>query len=326
MTTLVTIDDIRVAADRLQGSIVRTPLIPADWADPARPLWIKPESLQVIGAFKVRGALNAIGRIEPDIRQRGVVAYSSGNHAQAVAYAAARFGIAAHIVMPEETPQVKVTRTRNHGARVVLCGAGQREAVAAELVVETGATLVPPFDHPDVIAGQGTIGIEIAEDLPDVATVLIPVSGGGLASGVGTAIRAMCPDAQIFGVEPELAADTAAGLKRGSRVSMSIEERNRTIADGLRSEPSELTFAHLQHVLTDVLTVSEDEIRSAVAELAVRARLVSEPSGAVALAAYRRHPTPLGRTVMVLSGGNIEPGLLAELVGASPTNGVDQWH
>jgi threo-3-hydroxy-L-aspartate ammonia-lyase len=324
--TLVTVDDIRAAADRLRGSIMRTPLIPADWADPDRPLWIKPESLQVIGAFKVRGALNAIGRIEPDVRQRGVVAYSSGNHAQAVAYAAARFGIAAHIVMPEETPQVKVTRTRSHGARVVLCGAGQREAVAAELVEETGATLVPPFDHPDVIAGQGTIGLEIVEDLPDVATVLVPVSGGGLASGIGTAIRALCPDAQIFGVEPELAADTAAGLKRGGRVSMSIEDRNRTIADGLRSEPSELTFAHLQHVLTDVLTVSEMEIRSAVAELAVRARLVSEPSGAVALAAYRRYLTPPGRTVMVLSGGNIEPALLAEIVGASTTIGVDQGH
>lgn len=219
-----------------------------------------------------------------------------------------------------------MVRTRSHGARVVLCEAGQREAVAARLVAETGATLVPPFDHPDIIAGQGTIGLEIAEDLPDVATVLVPVSGGGLASGIGTAIRALCPHAEIFGVEPELAADTAAGLRRGSPVRMSIQERNRTIADGLRSEPSELTFAHLQHVLTDVLTVSEDEIRSAVAELAVRARLVSEPSGAVGLAAYRRHATPAGPTVVVLSGGNIEPALLADIVGASAAVGVDQGH
>lgn len=324
--TLVTVDDIRSAAERLRGSILRTPLIPAAWADPARPLWIKPESLQVIGAFKVRGALNAISRIDPAARPRGVVAYSSGNHAQAVAYAAARFGIEAHIVMPEETPEIKVVRTRSHGARVVLCEAGQREAVAARLVAETGATLVPPFDHPDIIAGQGTIGLEIAEDLPDVATVLVPVSGGGLASGIGTAIRALCPHAEIFGVEPELAADTAAGLRRGSPVRMSIQERNRTIADGLRSEPSELTFAYLQHVLTDVLTVSEDEIRSAVAELAVRARLVSEPSGAVGLAAYRRHATPAGPTVVVLSGGNIEPALLADIVGASAAVGVDQGH
>ncbi len=322
--TLVTVDDIRASAERLSGKILRTPLLPAPWADPARPLWIKPESLQVIGAFKVRGALNAISRIDPEARRRGVVAYSSGNHAQAVAYAAARFGIEAHIVMPEETPEIKVVRTRSHGARVVLCPAGQREAVAAQLVEETGATLVPPFDHPDIIAGQGTIGLEIAEDLPDVATVLVPVSGGGLASGIGTAIRALCPRARIFGVEPELAADTAAGLHRGSPVKMSIEERNRTIADGLRSEPSELTFAHLQHVLTDVLTVSEDEIRSAVAELAVRARLVSEPSGAVGLAAYRRHATGPGPTVVVLSGGNIEPALLADIVGAAPAIGVDQ--
>lgn len=324
--TLVSVDEIRAAADRLRGNIMRTPLIPAPWADADRPLWIKPESLQVIGAFKVRGALNAVGRIDAGLRQRGVVAYSSGNHAQAVAYAAARFGIDAHIVMPEETPQVKIARTRGHGARVVLCAAGQREAVAAQLVEETGATLVPPFDHPDVIAGQGTIGLEIAEDLPDVRTVLVPVSGGGLASGIGTAIRALCPQAQIFGVEPELAADTAAGLRRGSRVSMSIADRNRTIADGLRSEPSELTFAHLQHVLTDVLTVTEDEIRSAVAELAVQARLVSEPSGAVALAAYRHHRTPPGKTVMILSGGNIEPALLAQIVAESPAVGVHQGH
>lgn len=317
--TLISVDDIREAADRLRGNIMRTPLLAAPWAgDSGRPLWIKPESLQVIGAFKVRGALNAIGRLDADTRARGVVAYSSGNHAQAVAYAAASFGIAAHIVMPEETPQIKVQRTRGYGAQVVLCEAGRREVVAAELVGRTGATLVPPFDHRDVIAGQGTIGLEIAEDMPDVSTVLVPVSGGGLASGVGTAITALCPKAQVFGVEPELAADTAAGLRRGSRVPMSIGDRNRTIADGLRSEPSELTFAHLQRVLTDVLTVSEDDIRSAVAELAFQARLVSEPSGAVALAAYRRYETPPGRTVIILSGGNVEQAMLAQILAEPP--------
>ena len=322
--TLVTLADIQSTADRLRGAVLRTPLIPADWADPDRPLWLKPESLQAIGAFKVRGALNAIGRLDDSLRRHGVVAYSSGNHAQAVAYAAARFGIRAQIVMPEETPQIKIDRTRERGATVVLCGAGQREVVAAELVEQTGATLIPPFDHPDVIAGQGTAGLEIAEDLPDVATVLIPVSGGGLASGIGTAVRALCPDAQIFGVEPELAADAAAGLRRGSRVEMSIEDRNRTIADGLRSQPSELTFAHLQHVLTDILTVSEDEIRSAVAELAHKARLVAEPSGAVGLAAYRRHRTGPGPTVVVVSGGNIEPTLLSEILAGSAAVGEDQ--
>lgn len=324
--TLVTIDDIRAAARRLHGGIVRTPLVPAGWGDPARPLWIKPESLQVIGAFKVRGALNAVATIDEAVRPRGVVAYSSGNHAQAVAYAAATFGITAHIVMPEETPDIKVRKTRAHGAQVVLCGAGQREAVAADLVERTGATLVPPFDHPDVIAGQGTVGLEIAQDMPDVANVLVPVSGGGLASGIGTAVKALCPQAQIFGVEPELAADTAAGLRAGHRVPMPVADRNRTIADGLRSEPSELTFAHLQRVLSDVLTVSEAEIRSAVQELAFQAQLVSEPSGAVALAAYRRHALPPGPTVIILSGGNVEQAMLLEILSEPSAGAEDQRH
>ena len=311
---LVTIDDIRAAAERIRDTAVRTPLVPALWADADRPLWVKPESLQPIGAFKVRGAFNAIGRLDATTRARGVVAYSSGNHAQAVAYAAAVLGIPAHIVMPEETPDIKVQATRDHGAEVVLCGAGQREVVAAEVVEKTGGVLVPPFDHPDIIAGQGTIGLEIAEDLPDVETVLVPVSGGGLASGIGTAIKALCPNAAVFGVEPELAADTAESLRLGHRVDWSIEKRNRTIADGLRSQPSELTFAHLQKVLDGVITVSENDIRAAVRELAFRAHLVAEPSGAVALAAYRRGATPKGRTVMVLSGGNVGAPMLSEIL------------
>ena len=311
---MVTIEDIRSAAELIRPFIVRTPLIPAGWADEDRPLWIKPESLQSIGAFKVRGAFNAIGHLDESVRTRGVVAYSSGNHAQAVAYAAAVYGVPAHIVMPEETPNIKVAATRSHGAEVVLCGPGQREKVAAEVVEETGGVLVPPFDHPDIIAGQGTIGLEIAEDLPAVENVLIPVSGGGLASGIGTAIKALCPHARIFGVEPELAADTAEGIGLGHRVDWSIEDRNRTIADGLRSQPSDLTFAHLQKVLDGVITVSENEIRAAIRELAHKAHLVSEPSGAVALAAYRQGSTPAGRTVMILSGGNIGPEMLHEIL------------
>ena len=243
---LVTIDDIRAAAELIRPYVVRTPLVPAGWADDERPLWIKPESLQQIGAFKVRGAFNAIANLDESVRTRGVVAYSSGNHAQAVAYAAAIYGVPAHIVMPEKRLASRCAATRSHGAEVVLCGAGEREKVAAEVVEQTGGVLVPPFDHPDIIAGQGTIGLEIAEDLPAVDTVLIPVSGGGLASGIGTAIKALCPDARVFGVEPELAADTAEGLRPGHRVDWTIEDRNRTIADGLRSQPSELTFAHLQ--------------------------------------------------------------------------------
>ncbi|OBF53859.1 threonine/serine dehydratase [Mycolicibacterium monacense] len=307
---LVSIDDIRAAAARIRDDVLRTPLIPAAWAGT---LWLKPENLQAIGAFKVRGAFNAIARLDPAVRARGVVAYSSGNHAQAVAYAAARYGISARIVMPEETPRIKVDATRAHGADVVLCAAGRREAVAAEVVERTGAVLVPPFDHPDIIAGQGTAGLEIAEDLPDVEHVFIPVSGGGLASGIGTAIKALSPGARVYGVEPELAGDTAEGLRRGHRVDWSIEDRNRTIADGLRSQPSDLTFAHLQRVLDDTVTVTEDEIRSAVRDLALRAHLVSEPSGAVALAGYRR-VAPTGRAVAVVSGGNIESALLREIL------------
>jgi threonine dehydratase len=311
---LATIEDIRAAAGRIFGAVVRTPLIPAKWADPKRPLWIKLENLQPIGAFKIRGAFNAVGNLDESVRARGVVAYSSGNHAQAVAYAAAAFGVPAHIVMPEKTPDVKVQATRDYGAEVLLCGPGQREKVAAEVVERTGGVLVPPFDHPDVIAGQGTIGLEIADDLPDVENVLVPVSGGGLASGIGTAIKALCPQARVLGVEPELAADTAEGLRVGHRVDWSIEDRNRTIADGLRSQPSALTFAHLQRVLDGVITVSEDEIRAAVRELAVQAHLVSEPSGAVALAAYRQEVTPPGRTVMILSGGNVELSMLQQIL------------
>jgi threonine dehydratase len=311
---LVSIDDIRAAAARIGNAVVRTPLIPAGWADAGRPLWIKPENLQPVGAFKVRGAFNAIAGLDEPERARGVVTYSSGNHAQAVAYAAAAFGITAHIVMPKETPNIKVQATRDHGAEVVLCGPGERENVAAQIVQKTGGVLVPPFDHPDVIAGQGTIGLEIAEDLPDVDAVLVAVSGGGLAAGIGTAIKSLCPDAKVFGVEPELAADTQESLRLGRRVEWSIDDRNRTIADGLRSQPSELTFAHLQKVLDGVITVSEDEIRDAVRELAYRAHLVGEPSGAVALAAYRQGSTPPGRTVMVLSGGNIEPSLLRQIL------------
>lgn len=311
---LITLADIQAAATRIEDVVVRTPLIPARWGDADRPLWLKAENLQPIGAFKIRGAFNAIANLTPPERARGVVAYSSGNHAQAVAYAAAAFGIDAHIVMPRETPDVKVAATRDRGAHVVLCAAGERETVAAQLLEQTGGVLIPPFDHPDVIAGQGTIGLEIADDLPQVQNVLVPVSGGGLASGIGTAIKARCPAVRVFGVEPELAADAAEGLRRGERVDWSIDDRNRTIADGLRSQPSELTFAHLQSLLDGVITVSEKEIRDAVRELALTAHLVSEPSGAVGLAAYRQGGTPQGPTVVVVSGGNVEPSALADIL------------
>ena len=311
----MTLDDVRAAARRIRPHVVRTPLVPALWGDSDRPLWIKPENLQPIGAFKVRGAFNAIAALrvrDPGVRD--VVAYSSGNHAQAVAYAAATFGLRAHIVMPEETPAVKVEATRMHGARVVLCEAGGRERVAGQVAADTGAEMIPPFDHPLIIAGQGTVGLEVAEDLPDVRNVLVPVSGGGLCSGVGVAIRALCPHARVVGVEPELAADTTESMRLGHRVDWPIHDRNRTVADGLRSQPSDLTFTHLQTVVDEMITVSEDEIRSAVREFALRGRLVSEPSGAVALAAYRRRGTATGSTVVVLSGGNIDPQLFEAML------------
>jgi threonine dehydratase len=309
---LVTMDDIIDAANRINGTVLRTPLVPTTLR--GRELWLKPENLQATGAFKVRGATNVLAGLSESDRARGVVAYSSGNHAQAVAYAAAAFGVPAHIVMPEETPSIKVEASRAYGAEVILCGPGQREKVADEVVEKTGGVLVPPFDHPDIIAGQGTIGLEIAHDLPSVENVLVPVSGGGLASGIGTAIKALCPNARVYGVEPSLAADTAEGLSLGHRVDWSIEDRNRTIADGLRSQPSELTFTHLQKVLDGLITVSEDEIRAAVRELAYKARLVSEPSGAVALAAYRQGSIPPGQTVVILSGGNVDPEMLQEIL------------
>ena len=316
---LTTIDDIEAAAVRVRNSVVRTPLLPSLWAPAERPLWLKPEQLQPIGAFKLRGAANAIARIPVADRPRGVVAYSSGNHAQAVAYVAKLFGVPATIVVTTNTPQVKVDATRAHGAEVLIVPPADRESAAAQVVAERGGTLVPPFDHPDVIAGQGTIGLEIAEDLPDVELVLVPVSGAGLISGVATAIKARAPKAQVIGVEPALAGDAAESFRAGRLVDWSTEDRARTIADGLRSTPSELTFAHVRAFVDDIVTVSEDEIRDAMAVLALRSHLVAEPSGAVTTAAYLNADVPAGRTVAVVSGGNVDPALLVDVLSAART-------
>ncbi|KOV83730.1 threonine/serine dehydratase [Nocardia sp. NRRL S-836] len=307
---LVTIEDIRAAAAAIAPHVVRTPLLAFDSS-----LWIKPENLQPIGAFKQRGATNALSRIASEDRARGVVAYSSGNHAQAVAYAAKLLGMPAAIVVPENTPQLKIDATRAHGAEVFVVGITERESRAAELVEERGATLIPPFDHFDVIAGQGTVGLEICEDLPDVATVLVPVSGGGLISGVAVAVKALCPNARVIGVEPELAGDAAASLHAGELVRWDAHDRARTSADGLRAEPSDLTWAHIKEYVDDIVTVSEDEIRDAVRQLVRRTRVVSETSGATVVAAYLNRSLPEGKTVAVVSGGNIEPALLASILG-----------
>ncbi|WP_410618296.1 threonine/serine dehydratase [Amycolatopsis sp. cmx-8-4] len=312
---LVTISDIEAAAKRVEGVAVRTPLLLQTW-DPRKSLWLKPESLQPIGAFKVRGAFNAIGTLDDATRARGVIAYSSGNHAQAVAYAAQWYGVPAVIVVPDVAPRIKVEATRSYGAEVIEVPIGEHEAKAHELAAERGLTLVPPYDHAAIIAGQGTAGLEIAEDLPDVDVVLVPVSGGGLAAGVGTAIKARCPRARVIGVEPALAGDATEGLRLGRQVDWPMADRARTIADGLRAQPSELTFAHLTKVVDAMVTVTEDEIRDAVRTLAHKARLVAEPSGAVTTAAYLHHAAelPAGRTVAIVSGGNVDPALFAEIL------------
>ncbi|GAA3744438.1 threonine dehydratase [Spinactinospora alkalitolerans] len=309
---LIGIDDVTAAAGRLRGRVLRTPLLECPWAPGG--LWLKPESLQPVGAFKIRGATNALARLDERTRAAGVVTHSSGNHGQALAYAARAMGVGCTVVVPEGAPEVKVAAMRRFGARIVMVPPAQRRARAEALAAEHGATLVPPFDHADVIAGQGTIGPEILEDLPDADVVLVPVGGGGLASGVATAVTALRPGAKVIGVQPELAADAAESLAAGRLVSWPPERAQRTVADGVRVSLSELTFAHLRARLDGVVTVTEEEILAAMGVLARRARVVAEPSGAVAAAAHLAGRTPPGRAVAVVSGGNVQPDLLARAI------------
>jgi threonine dehydratase len=314
---LVTMDDIWAAARRIAPLVSRTPLVRCAWSDPGRPLWVKAESLQDVGVFKQRGAINAIAMLDPEQRARGVVTHSSGNHARALAWAARESGVQATVVMPNSAPAVKVEATRALGARVLMVPPEERQAAADQIVAETGAVLVPPFDHPAVIAGQGTVGLEIAEDMPELATVLVPVSGGGLISGIAVAVKALRPSARIVGVEPELAGDLAEGFAKGERVTWSVGDTYRTIADGLRVSPvGDLPWAHIQEYVDDVVTVSEDAIRLAMRRLALETRLVAEPSGATAVAAYLEtaDQLPTGPAVAVLSGGNVDPALLTEVL------------
>lgn len=319
--TLVGLEELRAAQQRIAGVAVRTPLMPAPWAAAGtRRLWLKPENLQPTGAFKTRGAYNRLAALTETERARGVVAQSSGNHAQAVAYAAQLLGIKAVIVMPDTSPEIKVENTRSFGAEVILVGPGERDTLPAELVEQHGYVWVPPYDDPYIIAGQGTVGMEIADDAPDeLDTVLVPVSGGGLISGTAAALKLTCPGVRVVGVEPELAADAQASLRSGRRVEWPVADTYRTIADGLRT-PSVgvLPFEHIQAYVDDIVTVTEQEIRDTVALLARRGRLVAEPSGAVSAAAYFHHANELDGRVFaaVISGGNIDPKLLAELLAA----------
>lgn len=310
---LLTLNRVELAAQRLTGVVVRTPLLPIDFA--GHQFHIKPENLQRIGSFKLRGAFNAISALPEEVRERGVVAFSSGNHAQGVAYVARMFDIPAWIVIEDSAPAVKVQATRALGANVVIARMENREEVAEALAAEHHTVVIPSFSNLDVMAGQGTIGLEILADCPDVTTVLVPVSGGGLASGVAAAIKLKAPHVRVLIVEPELAADTAASLNRGQLVRWSADDRRRTIADGLAGQPTPLSFAHIQRFTDGSLVVSDDQIRAAIAFLGRSARLVAEPAGAVTTAACLSNPDLLaGQTVAILSGGNIDPRLFREIL------------
>jgi threonine dehydratase len=316
-------EDIEVAQRRLQGVALRTPLVPCPGGTRNRALYFKPESLQPTGAFKLRGAYNKISSLSSEERSRGVVAHSSGNHAQAVAYAARALNTRAVVVMPREASRVKLDATAELGVEVVLVGPGsaERSRKAEELAEEHGYVPVPPYDDEVLIAGQGTIGAEILEDLPDVETVLVPVSGGGLIGGISAAIKLARPKVRVIGVEPELAADARASLESGRLVEFPADQVARTIADGLRVQRlGEAPFEHIRAFVDDIVAVTEEEILEALRRLALRVRLVAEPSGAVTFAAYLFHrgELPTSRlTVAVISGGNVEPGLLAEVLAGS---------
>jgi threonine dehydratase len=324
---LVDLQAIREAARRLREIAMRTPLVP--FAPGPPPVVLKAESLQAIGAFKIRGAYNAIAQLTPEERARGVVTHSSGNHAQGVARAARLLGVHATIVMPRDAPAVKRSRVAADGAEIidVEVESQAREQMADRLVEERGLVLVPPYDDDRVIAGQGTVGLEIAEDVENLALVLVPIGGGGLASGVAAAVKGLRPFARVIGVEPELAADAAESLREGRRIAWDGALTARTIADGTRTRQiGERPFEHLSRLLDGVITVTEAEIAAGVRLAAERSRLVVEPSGALSIAAAEYHREelglrgPAGTIVAVVSGGNVDPDRYRELL-ASPLPG-----
>jgi threonine dehydratase len=302
---LVTAADLEAAATALKGIAVRTPLLPAPFLGDG--FWLKPEMLQRGGAFKLRGAYNFMRKLPPAVRARGVVAPSSGNHAQAVALAAKLLGVPAIVVMPTTVTTPKRAGAERLGARVELAGTttADRMERALEISAKEGATLVPPYDDPDIIAGQGTIGLEILQDLPDVATVLVPVGGGGLSAGVATAIKVHRPQTRVIGVEPAGAPKLSRARDAGAPVKLG---KTASIADGLLAvEIGHLTFAHHQRYIDDAVLVDDAAMKRAMRALLDRAKLVTEPSGAITVAAIMegvaRIETP---AVAVLSGGNIE--------------------
>jgi threonine dehydratase len=320
---MVSLDDIRAAQTRLQGVAVRTPLAPFDTSD-ERKLFLKLENLQPIGAFKIRGAYNKIASVSQEQRTQGVITYSSGNHGQGVAYAARALGLKAVIVMPRTVPAIKRDAVAAMGAEIVLVGPSslERQHRAEELAQKHGYFIVPPFNDEQIIAGQGTMGLEILEDLPELETVLVPVGGGGMISGISTAIKLSKPAVNVIGVEPELASDAQASFHEGHVVESAAEQVSQTIADGLRTQSiGPINFEHIRKYVDNIVTVSEAEIREAVRRLATNPKTLAEPSGAVAVAAFLFHKDELPGTMLnvaVISGGNIEPKVLQEIQAEAP--------
>lgn len=310
---MVTLADIRKARARLDGVVLTTPVLPLKVGRPDT--WFKCENLQRSGSFKLRGAYNKIASLPPAVRKRGIVAYSSGNHAQGVAYAGREFGIPTTIVMLDQSMAHKVEGTKAYGAEVVFGGKTSEEtkARAEAIAAESGRTIVKPFDDEFVIAGQGTIGLEIVEQVKDLKAVVVPVGGGGLCSGIATAVKSLRPKVKIFGVEPAGAAKMSASLKRGELVTLPGTD---TIADGLKPiRAGVLTFEHVRKYVDDVVLVTDDEIIAATRHLIFREKLVVEPSGAATAAAILsgKLKLPKGAVVAVISGGNVDlqkvPGL-----------------
>jgi threonine ammonia-lyase medium form len=311
--------DIQAAYAGLRGVAIRTPLLPAPWLDQATGARtrLKCENLQVAGAFKIRGAYTALSRLDAEARSRGVIAYSSGNHAQGVALAARLLGVRAVVVMPTTAPAVKVEGTKSYGAEVVLEGTTslERQRRAEDIAAAEGLSIIPAFDHPDVIAGQGTVGLEILDEWPDVDVVLAPVGGGGLVSGIAAWIRHRRPEIRVVGVEPATADAMARSLEAGAPVTIAP---SRTVADGLMPvRPGDLTFAHVRAFVDDVVRVEDEAIIDAARRIITASRMIVEFSGAATVAALLSGAVDVrgARVAAVVSGGNIDPRRVADLIG-----------
>jgi len=322
---MITLKNLYEAQARLNGVAVHTPLVRYFEINPApgtanEKLYFKPESLQPIGSFKLRGAFNKIASLTAAERARGVITYSSGNHAQGVAYAARALGTRAVIVMPASAPRVKLEATAALGAEIVTVGSGseERRDKALELAHEHGYVVIPPYDDLEIIAWQGTIGLEIIQDFPDVELILVPVGGGGLSSGVAAAVKLSGKSTRVVGVEPALASDAQQSLQAGHVVRIAAESAASTVADGLRTQSiGAQNFEHLTKYLDGVVTVTEDEILRAMRQIMTGARLMAEPSGSVTMAAWMFHRAELPasrKTVAIISGGNADPKQVAEVL------------